>query len=76
MLSREIQDVKLTDEEDKLTKYCIDFCPIYHSIEEYNSHPYNREHHIMCTSEMCDVMQRTYILNRREHESKTRKETA
>ena len=31
-----MEEVILTEEEEKLTKYCEDFCPISNVITEYN----------------------------------------
>lgn len=53
----------LTEEEERLTKYCEDFCPIYSAIEEHNS--YSR-HIIACPTEMCTAVTKSYILDRRE----------
>lgn len=54
----------LTEDEEKITHYCEDFCPIYNAITEYNNTHYN---HIYCTTEteMCKQMQKVYILNNR-----------
>lgn len=58
-----MEKVILTEEEDKLTKYCKDFCPIYYAIEQYNK---GNTHIICCSNEMCDIITDTYILNLRE----------
>ena len=31
-----MEEVILTEEEEKLTRYCEDFCPISNAITEYN----------------------------------------
>ena len=56
--------VTLTKEEDKITKYCEDFCPIYYEIKEYNN---NHEYNILCPNEMCDRITSAYIMNRRKY---------
>ena len=56
--------VVLTEDEDKITHYCEDFCPIYYKIKEYNR---NHEYNILCPNEMCDRITSAYIMNRRKY---------
>ena len=56
------EKVILTEEEEQLTKYCEDFCPISHAITEYNK--YHRPI-ICCPTEMCERVTEAYVLNRR-----------
>lgn len=59
----------LTKEEDELTTYCEDFCPIYYAVKNYNSDSYKyRNTHITlsCPAEMCEDVTKTYVLRRRE----------
>ncbi|MBQ4523507.1 MAG: hypothetical protein IJA10_11240 [Lachnospiraceae bacterium] len=55
----------LTEEEEKLTTYCEDFCPIYQAITDYN-----RWHRptVSCPSVMCERIVESYVLNRRSKE--------
>lgn len=65
------EDLVLTEEEEKLTKHCEDFCPIYQAIHDYNmaSYKYDNMHTaISCTSEMCNKIIKVYVLRRREDE--------
>ena len=58
-----MEKVILTEEEEKLTKYCKDFCPIHYAIEQYNK---GNRHIISCSNEMCDRITNTFVLNLRE----------
>jgi hypothetical protein len=61
--------IALTKEENELTKYCGDFCPIYYAIKSYNSdsHKYhNTNVTLSCPTEMCNAVTKTFILRRRE----------
>ena len=57
-----MEDFLLTENEEKITHYCEDFCPICNAIAEYNRTHYNN---IYCTTEMCEQIQKVYILNNR-----------
>ena len=60
-----MEEVILTEEEEELTKYCEDFCPISNVITEYN------EFHraiICCPTEMRKRVTEAYVLNRRNKE--------
>lgn len=58
-----MDQVTLTEQEEKLTQYCEDFCPIYHAITNYNT---SHTHKIFCPKEMCNNITNAYILNRKE----------
>ena len=55
-------EVVLTEEEEELTKYCEDFCPISNVITEYNK---SHRAIICCPTEMCKRITEAYVLNRR-----------
>lgn len=59
-------EIELTDEEEKATHYCQDFCPIYQGITDYNT-GLKRKHKIYCTPNMCKRIVNTYVLNMREN---------
>lgn len=58
--------VELTKKEEKIIRYCEDFCPLYQSLCDYNL--YHR-HTISCDTKMCEKVAEAYILNLREAES-------
>lgn len=60
----------LTKKEDKMTRYCENFCPIYRAIIDYNN---SHAHIIFCSSDMCTNITRAYALNEREKEVKNEK---
>ena len=60
----------LTKKEDKMTRYCENFCPIYRAITDYNN---SHAHIIFCSSDMCTNITRAYALNEREKEVKNEK---
>lgn len=65
----------LTKEEDELTAYCEDFCPIYYAVESYNSntHEYRNTHvKLSCPTEMCSAVTKAFILRRRESNKEKR----
>jgi hypothetical protein len=57
-----MEDFLLTENEEKITHYCEDFCPICNAIAEYNRTHYNN---ICCTTEMCNQIVQTYTSNKR-----------
>ena len=60
-----MDDLVLTEEEEKITHYCKDFCPLCYAIEEFN-----RTHlsSIFCSTEMCKKATNAFILDRRKRE--------
>ena len=63
------EELVLTEEEERLFKYCEDFCPIYYDIKNFNSCSYeydNMHTTLYCPSEMCDKITKVCVLRRRE----------
>lgn len=58
-----MDQIALTEQEEQLTQYCEDFCPIYGAITDYNT---SYTHKIFCPKEMCASITKAYILNKRE----------
>ena len=58
-----MEKIILTEEEEKITTYCEDFCPIYDAIIQYNK---GTKHIIHCPSKMCEVITESYVLDRRD----------
>ena len=58
-----MEKIILTEEEEKHTKYCEDFCPIHDAITQYNV---CNKQIVSCPSEMCEAITECYVLNRRD----------
>lgn len=60
-----MDDLVLTEEEEKITHYCEDFCPLYYAIEAFNKKHFSC---IICSTEMCKKATNAFILDRRKRE--------
>lgn len=59
--------MQLTKEEENLTRYCEDFCPIYNAIKDYNA---SHKPIISCPTEMCNKVAEAYIAHLRNEKAK------
>lgn len=62
-----IDNLILTKNEEQMTMFCEDFCPIHEAVKEYNSSHSNK---IYCSTVMCKNVTNTYVLNLRERRCK------
>lgn len=56
----------LTEEEEKITHYCEDFCPLYEAIRDFNRNKFST---ITCATEMCTNVVNAFILDRRQRQA-------
>lgn len=70
-MQKEYEELIPTEEEEKSSEHCVDWCPIYDAIELYNGSHFHRIH---CTTEMCQNMLKTHLLNERLEAEYNKKE--